>query len=170
MIAATASLLIVSMGLIVTLTAVANPGYIGQWYTLYQENQGSKVVYKIEAQITKVITESVKTASIRVDFRVTNNHPFGVHLTSASFWLEDIRAGKTALSIDLPESNISAESITNIYATGQVVKLYGMGYKFLVNGEIEWYEMYGSGQGSYEVGPFVKVIHEFHSPVEFTKA
>jgi hypothetical protein len=154
-----------SAGLVATMTVAVEPSYIGQWFTLYEEFQGSHLVYKIDAQITKVIAKSVKTATISVDFRVTNNHPFGVHLTTADFWLMDKRGGKVALTISLPESTIPAKSVSDIFTTGKVVNVYGMGYRFLVQGEIEWYEIYDSGP---PVGPFVKVFKEIHSPMEFT--
>lgn len=152
-----------SVGLIVTVTVAVNPSYIGKWFTLYEERQGSNLVYKIEAKITEVTAESVKAAQINIDFKVTNNHPFGVHLTFSYFWVVDARTHKTALTVFLPESTIEKESIKHILTTGKVMKIYGLGYKFLVNGVIIWSEIHPSG----EVGPFQKNFSEFHSPVEF---
>lgn len=161
--AAFASISIASMGLIVTMTVAVNPSYIGRYFTLYEEREGSNLVYKIEARITEVTAEGVKAAQINIEFKVTNKHPFGIHLIFSYFWVEDIRTHKTALTVLLPESIIEKQSIQHILTTGKVTKIYGLGYRFLVSGQIIWSEIRPSG----EVGPFQMDFHEFHSPAEF---
>lgn len=162
LIATIASLSIVSVGLIVTMTAAVNPGFLNQWYTLYEESQGSNVIYKVEVKITKITVTAVKAADLDIRVRVTNNHPFGVHLTSASFKAYDIRERAT-LRMSLPDSIIPANSVSDIFTTGMVNRVLGLGYKYQVDGTITWNEIYASG----EVGPFTKDFHERHNALEF---
>jgi hypothetical protein len=162
--AAVASLLVVSVGLFVTLTEAANPSFVGRWFTLYEEEVGSDTIYKIAGKVAKITATGVKTAKLDIQIRVTNNHDFGVHLTKAYFVVTDKRVSHVVLSMNLPDTVIPAYDITTIYTECTGMKLYGMGYRFLVIGVMEWNEIYDSGA----VSPtFTKEFHEVHSPSEY---
>jgi len=167
LVAVSASLLIASVGLIVTIAAAVNPSLIGQWYTIYQEGQGSNTIYKIEARINKAISESVKTANLEIQIRVTNGHPFAVKLLDTTvFRVGDMRQGHLTLVVFIPESTIPANKISDIFASGRLIKVYGIGHRFVVDGVIDWEEIYPNGV---VVGPFEKTFHEIHSTFEFTR-
>jgi len=152
-----AALSILSVGL--TVAVAVNPNLIGQWFTLFEEFQGTNLVYKVEARVIGVTATGAKTADLDIQVRVTNNHAFGINLTFALFTVVDLRELRTTLKVFLPVSTFPANSVTSIFTTGKVIKVLGLGNKYLVDGTITWKEVYPSG----EVGPFTKFIHEVHS-------
>jgi len=147
-----------------TMAAAISPKLLGQWFTLFEETGPSGTVYKVEARVIGVTPTGVKTATLDVQVRVTNNHAFAVQVTSALFTVVDLQQGRTTLLFSLPASTFPAASVTSVLTTAQVIKVLGVGNKYLVTGTINWLEVYGTTV----VGPFFKTFSEIHAVTEFT--
>jgi len=148
-----------------TLVTAVKPSVIGTWFTIYEEYEGNDLVYKVEVMIEKATARSVKVIAIDLDIKVTNYHSYGVHVIDSFFRVSDFHRQQTSLFVHFMDKTIPANSIQHIKVPDvRVVKVLGFGPRYLVQGYLEWSEIYDlTGEGA----PMEKYFSELHSINEF---
>src|SRR3990170_199414 len=142
----------ISMSLIATMAVTVgvaiSPQLLGQWFTLFEEPDGS---YKVEARVIGVLVTGVKSADLTIEIRVTNFRSFGVHLLTAYFTITDLQDRRTALIYSLTGDHVfpaapspGSGSVTVLSDHAFLVKPLGVGNRYKVVGTVTWQEVYGT--------------------------
>lgn len=148
-----------------TVVTAVQPSVIGTWFTLYEEHNGHRLVYKVEVKIAEVVPKTVKVAFVDLDIRVTNNHEFGVRVADAFYRISDFHRERTSLIVQFSDVTIDARSVEEFSVKNvKVTKVLGFGPRYAVQGYLVWYEVY---HPSDLVGPFRMDFNELHSINEF---
>ncbi len=128
--------------------AASNPILIGTWFTIYTEERDGVEVYKVEVMATSWSFNSHDmTGVLELDVRVTNNHPVDIHITKADFVIKTLPdasalGGEVTLTFLLEDMTIGSGLQETDTVIADVVKLFGVGNKYVVEGVIEWEDIF----------------------------
>ena len=155
----------------VTVGVAISPQLLGQWFTLFEEPDGS---YKVEARVIGVLVTGVKSADLTIEIRVTNFRSFGVHLLSAYFTITDLQDRRTALIYSLTGDHVfpaapspGSGSVTVLSDHAFLVKPLGVGNRYKVVGTVTWQEVYGTVEVPADPGFFSASVSTTKSVNDF---
>ncbi len=151
--------------------AASRPILIGTWFTIFTEERDDVEVYKVEARaISWSFNSHDMTGVLELDVRVTNSHPVDIHITRADFVIKTLPdrsalGGEVTLTFLLEDMTIGSGLQVTASVTADVVKLFGVGNKYLVEGVIEWEDIFPSPDPRGTV-LHIEEISEVHSITE----
>ncbi len=112
-----------------------------------------------------VIPITKKVADLEVQVRITNNHPVDIRVVDAHFTVVDLHFRRTTLVFDLEDVTIQSGTVVVADTLARVVKVLGLGNRYLVKGTLSWEEI----SGGTVVGSFFKEFEEVHTVTEFIR-